>query len=183
MNIIEEESSDDIKKLNEMYVTLVPSLSPGVTNSIYYNKLKYLMFNDIVQYCKEKLELKSDLLNLRSYIGDYLSEDDIEKYLDSLKKKYNGSADPLYQNIGIEYHIETTRIDYGVAVFCVIKRDDIYMKKFVFRFRKTPLAGLDIANLTNANMPLPSTPETRAAEYAELMGTDRPKEERGGHNA
>jgi hypothetical protein len=95
MQIIEEESSEDIKRLNEMYVTLVPSLSARITNSIYYNKLKYFMFNDIVQYCKEKLELKADLLNFRSFIGDYLSEEDIAKYLDALKKKYNGSSDPL----------------------------------------------------------------------------------------
>lgn len=180
MAIIQEEESPEIRKLNEMFVTLVPSLSPRVTNSIYYNKLKYLMFNDIVQYCKEKLELKSDLLNLRGYIGDYLAEDDIESYLDGLKAKYNGSSDPLTQNIGIEYHLETTRIDYGVVVFCVIKRDDIYLKKFVFRFRKTPLAGIDVANLTNADMPLPSTPETRAAEYDERMGKDRPYDPKGG---
>ena len=40
-------------------------------------------------------------------------------------------------NIGIEYHIEVTRYDYGVPVFVVIKRDIIYIKKICFQIQKT----------------------------------------------
>src|SRR5574344_298462 len=150
MQLINE--SDDIKKINEMFVNISPSLPERVTNSIYYNKLKYFMFNEIVSFCKEKLELKQDLLKLRVYIGEFLSEGEIVKYLDGLKNKYNNGST---QNVGIEYHIEQTRIDYGVSVFCIIKRDDIYCKKFVFRFRKNPQTGLDLSNLTAFNQPLP----------------------------
>ena len=46
-------------------------------------------------------------------------------------------------NIGLDYHLEVTRIDFGCSVFVVIKRDFIYMKKFVFRFKKDLTTGLE----------------------------------------
>lgn len=174
MVILEE--SDDIKKLNEMYVHVLPSLPVDVTNSIYYNKLKYFMYSEIVSFCKEKLELKADLLNIRSFIGDYMTDDDVTQLFDALKEKYT-KHQKLYPNIGLDYHIEQTRIDYGVVVFCIIKRDDIYMKKFVFRFRKDPTLGL--ADLNSANMPLPDNKEIRKAEYNDLTGT---KDNKDGNN-
>lgn len=161
MRILRE--SDELRHLNEMYVNVLPALDPKVTNSIYYNRLKYLMFNEIVQFCREKLDLKQDLLAIRPYIGDYMSEEDIRKTFDGLKNKYNGGAE---DNVGIDYHIETTRVDYGVCVFAIIKRDDIYAKKFVFRFRKTPSAGLDLSNLTAIGSPLP---EKDKAEIRKTM--------------
>jgi hypothetical protein len=53
------------------------------------------------------------------------------------------------------------------------------LKKFVFRFRKTPIAGLDLANISNANMPLPDTQYTRKVAYDELMngGHETPDKE------
>lgn len=161
MKILQE--SDELKHLNEMYVNVLPALDPKVTNSIYYNRLKYLMFNEIVYFCREKIELKQDLLAIRPYIGDYMSEEDIRKTFDDLKSKYNNGAE---DNIGLDYHIETTRVDYGVCVFAIIKRDDIYAKKFVFRFRKTPSAGLDLSNLTAIGSPLP---EKDKAEIRKTM--------------
>lgn len=150
MIYIEEELSPDFKKINEMVVDVLPSLSPIITNSIYYNKLKYYMFSEIVSFCKEKIDLKQDLLSLRVLIGDFLTEQDIRDKLDALKKKYNNNA----QNVGLDYHIESTRIDYGVVVFCIIKRDDIYAKKFIFRFRKNPQIGLDSSGVSNVGIPL-----------------------------
>ena len=52
--------SDDIKKINEMFVDVQPSLSSKITNSIYYNKLKYYMFKEIVDFCRAKIDLKND---------------------------------------------------------------------------------------------------------------------------
>ena len=70
-------------------------------------------------------------------VGKVMSENEIREYLDSLKEKYNSH----YEDIGIDYHIEVTRYDYGVPVFCIIKRNQIYTKKFVFRFRKGNMAS------------------------------------------
>lgn len=167
MLILQE--SEELRHLDEMFVNVLPALDAKVTNSIYYNRLKYLMFNEIVTFCREKIELKQDLLAIRPYIGDYMSEEDIRKTFDGLKAKYNsGAAD----NIGLDYHIETTRVDYGVCVFAIIKRDDIYAKKFVFRFRKTPSAGLDLSNLTAVGSPLPEKDkaEIRKSLVDELGG-------------
>jgi len=149
--IINEELSNEVQKINEMFITIKPSLDPRVTNSVYYPKLKHLMFSEIVEYCKEKIELRQDLLNLRTYIGDYVSEFDIRTNFDKLKDKYKE-----IQDIGLDYHIETTRVDYGVCMFCIIKRgDNIYCKKFIFRFRKTPDIGLDMSGIASGGSLLP----------------------------
>lgn len=165
--------SDDIKKINEMFVDVQPSLSSKITNSIYYNKLKYYMFKEIVDFCREKIDLKNDLLDLRVYIGDFMSEEEIRFRLDTLKEKYNNNV----QNIGLDYHLEATRIDYGVAVFCIIKRDDIYAKKFIFRFRKNPQIGLDLSRLSSVGNPLPELSdeekkEIRKEKYKKNFGSD-----------
>ena len=75
-----------------------------------------------------------------------MTEKQIREYLDGLKEKYNG----MVNNVGIDYHIEVTRLDFGVPVFVLIKRDSIYLKKFVFRFKKDISTGL--GDLTNAGM-------------------------------
>ena len=79
-------------------------------------------------------------------VGEKVSEQQIRNYLDGLKKKYNN----LINNIGLEYSIEVTRVDYGVPVFVIIKRDFIYAKKFVFRFKKDISIGL--GDLTTAGV-------------------------------
>ena len=56
MYLVEE--SAELKDLNELFVKVLPSMPMRVTNSIYYNKLKYLLFQEIVTFCKEKLDLK-----------------------------------------------------------------------------------------------------------------------------
>ena len=123
--------TEELKEINEAIIRAADSLDPSITNSIYYPRLKQLMFKEIVDFCKEKLELKEDLLELQNFIGLKLSEQEIREYLDELKIKYN-----MVENIGLDYHIEATRVDYGVCVFVTIRRNDIFMKKFVFRFRK-----------------------------------------------
>ena len=126
---------NDIVKLNEFFIDAKPSLSTNVTNSVYYNKLKHLLHSEIVYFCKEKTELKNDLNMMRMMVGEKLTEESIREYLNGLKEKYNSDT-----NICIEYHIESTRIDYGVPTFVIIRRgENVSMKKFVFRFKKNSM--------------------------------------------
>lgn len=104
---------------------------------------------EIINFCKEFKDIRDDLLYLRAAIGTPLDEGSIRAYFDGLKEKYN----TVDNNVGIDYHIESTRIDYGVPVFVILKRNEIYMKKFVFRFKKTDLSG-GIQGLTNAGVPI-----------------------------
>lgn len=85
-------------------------------------------------------------------VGNEMFEADIRAYLDELKEKYNGKID----DVGLDYHIEATKIDYGVAVFVVLKLTDIQLKKFVFRFRKAKgiqvgVEPLNLGGLVNPN--------------------------------
>lgn len=158
--MILEETDKQLAKINEMFIDSLPSLPTNVENSIYYARIKQLLHPEIYNFCKEQLELKEDLNFLRMSVGEPMTESEIRDYLDSLKAKYANN-----DKVGIEYHIEITRIDYGVPVFCVIRRGNgIFMKKFVFRFRKTNQeAGL--ADLTNA-------------QILNLAANSNPKEER-----
>lgn len=138
-----------IIQLNEMVVDVKDSLPTDIEGSIFYGKLKNLLHSEIVNFCKEQLELKQDLNVFRMSIGQEMSETEIREYLDSLKLKYNNQDN----NVGIDYHIEATRIDYAVPVFVVIKRTDILMKKFVFRFRKAKLSD-SIGELSSSGIPI-----------------------------
>ena len=147
MQILSENSQ--ITQLNEMMVQVKDSLPTEIEQSVYYAKLKQLLHPEIYNFCKEKIELKQDLNFLRMKVGEKMTEKEIREYLDSLKLKYNGAVD----DIGIDYAIEVTRVDYGVPVFVVIKRNEISMKKFVFRFRKINQEK-GIGNLTVSGLPL-----------------------------
>jgi hypothetical protein len=140
--------NEELNTLNEMFVNVLPNLPTTVENSSYYGRLKTLLMPEIINFCKEFKDIRDDLLYLRAAIGTALDEGSIRAYFDGLKEKYNTKDN----NIGIDYHIESTRIDYGVPVFVILKRNEIYMKKFVFRFRKTDLAN-GIQGLSNAGVP------------------------------
>lgn len=154
MEIINEELDNETKSVNEMIISMQKSLPTKVTNNIYYTKLKYLMFNEIIKFCKEKIDLKIDLLGLKDTIGEFLSEEQILDLFNSFKAKYN---DQNYPDIGVEFHVESTRLDYGVCVFIIIKRGDtIFCKKFIFRYRKTTAGiGLDFSGLNAIGMSVP----------------------------
>jgi hypothetical protein len=146
--IIIEEESRDIKNLNEMFVRVYDSLPTKIENSIYYPKLKQLLMFELKRFTVEQLELFQDLDIFRRNVGEILSESEIREYLDSLKAKYNG----VLNNVGLDYHIEVTRVDFGVPVFITIQRaNNIHLKKFVFRFRKgspsQSLSGLDLGGI------------------------------------
>jgi hypothetical protein len=165
-----EEQSKEIKQLNEMFVHVGDSLPSKIENSIFYPKLKVLLHQEILRFFMRSSEtahreLKDDLNLLRLNVGEKLSETEIREYLDSLKEKYN-SVD---NNLGLDYHIEVTRFDYGVAIWVVIKRADIHMKKFIFRFRKTTATmGLNDVNI--GGIPLEEGKDARKERYLKLMG-------------
>jgi len=160
-----EEESKEIKALNEMFVKVFDSLPTSIENSIFYPRLKTLLHMEIRRFTKEQIELRQDLDLLRMNIGEALSEKEIREYLDSLKTKFNSTDN----NVGLDYHIEVTRYDYGVPVFVIIKRDVIYMKKFIFRFRKTSttmsLDDVDVGGLPLIN----ESKEARKSRYLKLM--------------
>jgi hypothetical protein len=162
------DESREIKQLNEMFVKVENSLPEKIENSVYYPKLKQLLMPEIMRFTKERLELRNDLNFFRMNIGESLSDVEIREYLDSLKAKYNLEDN----NIGIDYHIEATRFDYGVPVFVVIKRDIIYMKKFVFRFRKgNYTAGLSNVSIGGVpTVPINESFDKRKDRYLKLMG-------------
>lgn len=147
MKILNE--NPQIIQINEMFVNVQQGLSNEIEGSIYYGKLRNLLHSEILGFCKEQLELKQDLNMFRMMIGQDMNESEIREYLDGLKLKYNNQDN----NIGIDYHIEVTRVDYGVPVFVVIKRNEIFMKKFVFRFKKRKISE-GISNLTISGIPL-----------------------------
>jgi len=164
-----EEESKELKTLNEMFVKVFDSLPTNIENSIFYPRLKTLMHMEIRRFTKEQIELRQDLDLLRMNIGEILSEKEIREYLDSLKTKFN-SVD---NNVGLDYHVEVTRYDYGVPVFVVIKRDAIYMKKFVFRFRKsTTTMSLDDVGISGIPL-INESKEARKDRYLKLMGDNK----------
>lgn len=148
--VILEEENQQLKTLSEMVISTLPSLPTDVENSIYYARIKQLLHPEVMNFCKEQLGLKEDLNMLRMSVGEAMTERELREYLDGLKKKY---ADD--EHVGIEYHIEVTRVDYGVPVFCTIQRGNkIFLKKFVFRFRKANqsdgIDSLSISQIFNA---------------------------------
>jgi hypothetical protein len=161
------EDSRDLQLLNEMFVKVENSLPEKIENSIYYPKLKQLLFPEIVRFTREKIELRDDLNFLRMNIGENLSDIEIREYLNGLKDKYN----TVDNDIGIDYHIEVTRFDYGVPVFVVIKRDKIYMKKLVFRFRKSDISGglQTVSQAGIPNVPLAESKEQRKNRLLDLL--------------
>jgi hypothetical protein len=161
MIILEE--SREIREINEMFVKVENSLPEKIENSIYYPKLKMLLHPEILRFTKEQIELRDDLNFFRMNIGETLSDTEIREYLDSLKLKYNSEDN----DIGIDYHIEVTRFDYGVPVFVVIKRDRIYMKKFVFRFKKSGISA-GLKDVSQAGIPLEESKEERRNRLLQL---------------
>lgn len=165
-----EEENHLLTTINEMVVSSLPSLPTNVENSIYYARIKQLLHPEIMNFCKEQLELKEDLNMLRMSIGEPMTEKEIREYLNGLKKKYNESS-----HVGIEYHIEITRVDYGVPVFCVIQRGNgIFMKKFVYRFRKTNQSigseDLSISQILNNAAKDPDGKKERKNKITKFIG-------------
>ena len=147
LEILQE--SPQLQQLNEMFIKVPDSLPTEIEQSIYYPKLRSLLHAEIVNFCKEQTELRDDLNFFRMSIGQQMEEDEIRAYLDGLKEKYNSK----YQNVGLEYDLTVTRFDYAVPVFCVIKRQEIFLKKFVFRFKK-PSVATGVDSLSIAGLPL-----------------------------
>lgn len=148
--IIEEESKE-LKDLNETFIKVLPSAPESVLNSAFYPRIRILEIPEIMQYCREHTDLKNDLLAIATFIGEFLTEDQIRDIFDGLKNKYN-TNDSL---VGLEYHMEATRVDFGIVLFVAIKRNNFYIKKFIFRFRK----ALDVSMSGLSNIGVPEEPQ------------------------
>ena len=165
-----EEEEKELKQLNEMFINVSDSLPTKIENSIFYPKLKVLLHQSILRFFMKSSEhahreLKDDLNLFRLNVGEKLSETEIREYLDGLKDRYNSEDN----NVALDYHIEVTRYDYGVPVWVVIKRAEIVMKKFVFRFRKAKMTmGLGDVNI--GGIPINETKDARKDRYIKLMG-------------
>jgi hypothetical protein len=130
----------DSNTINEMFIRVEESLPTNVENSMLYSRLKQLLKKEMFSFMKEQIELRDDLNKIIPMIGDAVPEYKIREMFDALVAKYNSKDN----NNAIAYHIEATRVDYGVPVFVIIFRGQVLVKKFVFRFRKEKLGkGLD----------------------------------------
>lgn len=160
MKIIIEDnrSSDDINKIiNEMVIHVDDKKNKQVTysdeHSIVYGRLKHRLQNDIIKFCLNEIDLKGDLMFFRSMVGDTLRETDILSHVDSIQDKYNNGRS-YNRNVGIDYYIESTRYDFVLVLFVTIVRgENIYQTRFVFRYRKGNInAGVrdtDMSGLPN----------------------------------
>jgi len=131
------DKSKDQETLHEMFIKVEDARPSTLENSIFYSRIKNTMTRDLMRFTREQVDLRGDLFKLRDKIGEMMSERDIRNTLDVLMKKYNETDN----NVGLIYHIESTRVDYGVPVMVMIKRDVIYVKKFVFRFKKSDMSA------------------------------------------
>ena len=123
-----------------MFVHVKPNLSKELENSIQYPRQRDSLKREIFAFMKEQIGLRDELMALRNRVGDAVKESDLTDHMEKLSRKYND----IDNNVGFSYHIEATRIDYGLSVHVVIFRGQIHVKKFVFRFRKLETkAGLD----------------------------------------
>jgi hypothetical protein len=120
-----------------MFVHVSPNLPERYENSVMYPKQKQKLIKEIYRFMREQIELRDDLLFLTARVGEKVHEKDLRDYLEKLAKKYNDYDN----NNGFSYHIESTRFDYSAAVHVVVFRGQIYVKKFVFRFRKANIAA------------------------------------------
>jgi hypothetical protein len=129
----EIENPRSIEMLNELFIKVESDLPDSIENSVMYPKLKQLIQREIMSFAKEQIGIRDDLIIIKDKIGDPMKFADIRKMMDDLSEKYNNDNN----NVGVVYHIEPTRVDYGVPVHIIIRRGDkIHVKKFVFRFRK-----------------------------------------------
>ena len=163
--MIIESDSNELKMFDEFSVELSDSgISDNVERSIFYPRLKQLLFKEINLFCREHIGLKADLQFIRMQIGSPMTEQEVRALFEELIRKYNTSAN---DNVGVMYHVEKTRFDYGVPLFVIIKRDEILAKKFVFRFKRKELSDPGISFRNESEKP---TEENVLAQFARFRG-------------
>lgn len=158
MKIIIEESkaSNAINKiLNEMIINVDDKKRKHVSfadeHSIVYGRLKQRLQPDILDFCRNEIDLKDDLLFFRSMVGDTLREVDVLNHVKNIQEKYNNGRS-YNRNVSIDYFIETTRYDFVLVLFVtIIRGENIYQTRFVFRYRKSNqtagVHGMDMSGL------------------------------------
>lgn len=113
-----------------MRVEIIRNVSTKTTASINYLNLRHKNFREIISFCRERITLKDDLVEMNTKVGTPVSLVDINEMAEYYKRKHT------VEDIGLEYHVEVTRWDFSLIVFVIIKRDFIKAQKFVFRYRK-----------------------------------------------
>lgn len=115
-----------------MKVVVYETVPEEISNSLNYTRIKHELHSHINNFCREKVDLKNKLHVLRLAVGRRYDPEDVKNTLEQFKEEFNEKDN----NIGLDYNIVVTKFDFVVTVHVVIKRTDIEMKKFVFRYRK-----------------------------------------------
>ena len=152
-----------------MRITVIDTVPNEISGSIHYGKIKHALHSHIVTFCRDKKELKNDLKLLSYGVGREYDYDILLEVMEGLKQKYNGRDN----NIGLEYHIEFTRYDFALIVSVIIKRAEIEMKKFVFRYKKKAIGDSMINTKLNTNK---NSSGSNQEPIPEINLTDRTKE-------
>lgn len=144
LNIVTVSESEKVSKvINEMIINVDSRDGKSVTfrdeHSIVYGRLKQRLQNDIIKFCLNEIELRNDLMFFRSMVGDVLNEREIIKHVENIQDKYNNGR-VLNKKIGVDYFLESTRYDFVLVLFItVIRGENVFQTRFVFRFRKGSL--------------------------------------------
>lgn len=123
---------------------LVEDYDKKATYSVVnFQKLKQELFSDINIFCRNYNRLREDLHVLRLGVGQERDTESLDNYGSALKQYYNnGKVD----NVGVEYRIEVTRFDIVMIVTVIIKRTDITVRNFIFRYRKSAGTQGELSN-------------------------------------
>ena len=159
MKIIIEDnvSSNSVNTvLNEMVINVDTKKDKQVTyadeHSIVYGRLKQRLQLDIIKFCLNEIDLKDDLLFFRSMVGDTLRETDILSHVKNIQDKYNNGRS-YNRNVAIDYFMETTRFDFVLVLFVtIIRGENIYQTRFVFRYRKDNI-NAGVSGMTMSGLP------------------------------
>lgn len=158
MKIIIEHSSESetiSKLINEMVINVDSRVGKEVTyrdeHSVVYNRLKQRLQNDIIKFCTNEVDLRNDLMFFRSMVGDTLNEKDILRHVKAIQDKFNNDRS-YNKRVGIDYFLESTRYDFVLVLFVsIIRGENVFQTRFVFRYRKGSLAdgvyGQDLSGL------------------------------------
>ena len=91
------------------------------------------------------------LCSLGQWLGDTLNEKDIVRHVKAIQDKFNNDRS-YNKRVGVDYFLESTRYDFVLVLFVsIIRGENVFQTRFVFRYRKGSLAdgvyGQDLSGL------------------------------------
>jgi len=101
-----------------------------------YGRLKSKMIAQAQAFCKEKVGLKTKLITLATdYLGKPMDYDMVDMIASGLVELFDESElDGDY--IGLSYTIIQGTQQNTLILFAIIRRDKLYMQKFIVPFQK-----------------------------------------------